>query len=143
MRVCVVGAGWGGIAAALNAAESGHRVTLIEAARDVGGRARTLAVTRADGSTLELDNGQHILIGAYGECLRLMRLVGVDPQTALHREPLALSFPDGSGLALPDRAPPWDALTGIARARGWSWREKLALLSRAAHWRMRGFRCAP
>jgi len=143
VKVAIVGAGWAGCAAALQAAQDGHQVTLIEAARDPGGRARTLTVTRADGRTLELDNGQHILIGAYAECLRLMRLVGVDPQVALHREPLALTFPDGSGLALPDLAPPWDALTGIARARGWSWREKLALLSRAARWRMLGFRCAP
>ena len=142
MRVGVVGGGWAGCAAALQAAQDGHHVTLIEAGRQPGGRARTIAVA-VDGAPLALDNGQHILIGAYTECLRLMRQVGVDPERALHREPLALVFPDGTGLALPDAAPPWDALAGILRARGWSWRERLALLGQALRWRLAGFTCAP
>ena len=143
MKVCVVGAGWAGCAAALQAAQDGHQVTLIEAARQPGGRARTMALERSDGTPLRLDNGQHILIGAYSECLRLMRLVGVNPDTALHREPLALVFPDGTGLTLPNAAPPWDALIGILRARGWTWRERSALLAHAARWRVQGFQCAP
>lgn len=143
MKICVVGAGWGGCAAAVEAALRGHRVTLIEATRTPGGRARSVPLERADGSTLVLDNGQHILIGAYTECLRLMHAVGADPGLLLQREPLALVFPDGEGLALPDLAPPWDALIGTLRARGWPWRERLALLARAARWRMDGFACAP
>jgi len=143
VKLCIVGAGWAGCAAALQAARDGHQVTLIEAARQPGGRARTVEIERSDGTRLLLDNGQHILIGAYGECLRLMRLVGVNIAAALHREPLALLFPDGTGLALPDAAPPWDALIGILRARGWSWCERAALLARAARWRMQGFQCAP
>ncbi|MCZ2406501.1 MAG: hydroxysqualene dehydroxylase HpnE [Burkholderiales bacterium] len=143
MKVCVIGAGWAGCAAALQAAQDGHQVTLIEAGRQPGGRARTVNATGADGQALVLDNGQHILIGAYTECLRLMRLVGVNPDTAFLREPLALVFADGTGLALPDLAPPWDALAGILRARGWGWRERLALLARALRWRLSGFACAP
>ncbi|QXL85266.1 hydroxysqualene dehydroxylase HpnE [Comamonas sp. NLF-1-9] len=142
MKVAVVGAGWAGCAAALEAAQQGHRVTLLEAGREAGGRARTVTVAGPEGSPLALDNGQHILIGAYRECLRLMRLVGVQPESALQREPLALRFADGSGLALPDIAPPWDALAGIARARGWSLAERLALLRQALAWRLGGFACA-
>jgi len=44
-----------------------------------------------------LDNGQHILIGAYTELLRLMRLVGV-PQDAVLRVPLELRYADGFAL---------------------------------------------
>jgi len=143
VKVAVVGAGWGGLAAAVRAAQAGHAVTLLEAARTPGGRARTVAATLDDGTPLELDNGQHILIGAYTESLGLMRTVGVDPEQALLRLPLTLRFPDGGGLALPDAAPPWDALAGIARARGWSVRERAALLARAARWRRAGFGCAP
>ena len=135
-QVAVVGAGWAGLAAAIAATQAGAEVTLFEAARAPGGRARTLPDSR-------LDNGQHILIGAYTECLRLMQLVGVDATTALHRQPLALTYPDGLGLAFPDLPPPWDALIGIARARGWSWRDKAALLRAALGWRLAGFRCAP
>ncbi len=131
------------MAAAVRAAQAGHAVTVFEASRSAGGRARAVHAQRADGSALRLDNGQHILIGAYGECLRLMRTVGVDPEHALLRLPLALVFADGSGLALPDAPPPWDALVGIARARGWSAHERWALLKRAARWRLTGFACAP
>ncbi|QIL69660.1 NAD(P)-binding protein [Diaphorobacter sp. HDW4B] len=142
MRIAVIGAGWAGMAAAVGASQAGHHVSVFEAARTVGGRARAVhAQDAATGKPLVLDNGQHILIGAYAECLRLMRLVGVDPDKALLRTPLALVFPDGGGLQLPDTAPPLDALLGIARARGWSAHEKLALLMRAAKWRLQGFEC--
>ena len=143
MKVAVIGAGWGGMAAAVQAAQAGHAVTVFEAGRAPGGRARAVAAQRADGTPVLLDNGQHILIGAYTECLRLMRAVGVDPDQALLRLPLQLVFPDGAGLQLPDVPPPWDALTGIARARGWSLGERLALLARAARWRLAGFACPP
>jgi squalene-associated FAD-dependent desaturase len=143
VKVAVIGAGWAGMAAAVRAAQAGHGVTVFEASRAPGGRARSVPAQLADGRALELDNGQHILIGAYAECLDLMRAVGVQPEQALLRLPLELVFADGAGLRLPDAPPPWDALAAIARARGWSARERLALLARAARWRMAGFRCAP
>lgn len=131
------------MAAAVAHAQAGRQVTVFEAARTVGGRARAVQATLPDGTPVTLDNGQHILIGAYAESLRLMRLVGVDADAALLRLPLALCFPNGQGLQLPDLPPPWDALLGIARARGWGWRDKLALLRAAAAWRVAGFRCTP
>ncbi len=143
MRVAVIGAGWAGMAAAIAHSQAGHEVTVFEAARTVGGRARTVAATLPDGRVIDIDNGQHILIGAYAESLRLMRLVGVDPDTALLRVPLTLRFPDGHGVQLPDLSPPLDALLGIATARGWRLADKLALLRTAALWQWRGFVCAP
>src|SRR6218665_3686502 len=125
MKVAVIGAGWAGMAAAIAHAQAGRRVTVFEAARRVGGRARAVAGALPDGSAVTLDNGQHILIGAYRESLRLMRLVGVDAASALLRLPLTLLFADGQGLQLPDLPPPLDALLGIARAKGWHWRDKL------------------
>ncbi len=143
MNVAIIGAGWAGLAAAIATVQAGHQTTVFEAARTVGGRARALTTPGADGTPLVLDNGQHILIGAYTTSLRLMRLVGVDIDAALLRLPLVLRFPDGSGLQLPDLAPPWDALLGIARARGWSWRDRLALLRTAHGWQRAGFVCGP
>ena len=141
MRVAIIGAGWAGMAAAVAHAQAGRQVTVFEAARALGGRARAVPVTLPDGAAVTLDNGQHILIGAYAESLRLMRLVGVDPDAALLRLPLTLQFPDGQGLRLPDLPPPWDALLGIARAQGWGLGDKLALLRTATAWRLQGFRC--
>jgi squalene-associated FAD-dependent desaturase len=142
MKAAVIGAGWAGMAAAIAHAEAGRQVTVFEAARTVGGRARAVPATLPDGKPVVLDNGQHILIGAYAESLRLMRHVGLDPAAALLRLPLTLQFPDGQGLQLPDLAPPFDALLGIVRAKGWRRADKLALLRTATAWQLRGFRCA-
>ncbi|MCW5654153.1 MAG: hydroxysqualene dehydroxylase HpnE [Hydrogenophaga sp.] len=135
------------MAAAVKAADAGWDVTVFEAARTLGGRARALVVELADGRSLTLDNGQHILIGAYRETLALMRHVGLDPQALLLRLPLALPYPDGSGLATPAWAARWpaplDAVAAIATARGWSWRERAALVRTSLAWQRAGFACAP
>ncbi len=141
MHIAIIGAGWAGLAAALEWTEAGHGATVFEAARTPGGRARSLTVQRPDGSALVLDNGQHILIGAYTESLRCMRLAGVNIDAALLRLPLALCRPDGTGLELPDAPAPWNALWGILRARGWGWRDKGALLRTAQGWQKAGFQC--
>lgn len=141
MKVAIIGAGWAGMAAAVRAAQWGHQVTVFESARQLGGRARSLPLTLRDGREVMVDNGQHILIGAYTECLALMRLVGVDPETALLRLPLTLRHADGSGLRLPKLPAPLDAAVGILGARGWRWRERIALLREADHWRRAGFDC--
>ena len=143
-KIAVIGAGWAGCAAAVEAVQLGHAVTLFEAARTPGGRAR-----RVDGllhgQPVSLDNGQHILIGAYSETLRLMATLGVEEQASLLRLPLTLQFPDGSGLKLPASRylpAPLDALAGIVTARGWSWADRLSLLKVALGWQLKGFRCA-
>ena len=143
MRIAIIGAGWAGMAAAVQVTDSGHHATVFEASRSMGGRARGVMETLPDGTRVMLDNGQHILIGAYTETLRLMRLVGVNPDTALLRLPLTLKFPDGTGLEFSDLPAPLDALGGIWRARGWGKRDKAKLLLAAATWRLRSFTCDP
>ncbi|MBC7916952.1 MAG: FAD-dependent oxidoreductase [Rhodoferax sp.] len=143
MKIAIVGAGWAGMAAAVAAIEAGHHATVFEASRAVGGRARVLNGTLPDGTDVTLDNGQHILIGAYSDTLALMRTVGVQPEDALLRLPLTLQFQDGSGLVLPKWPSPLDAFAGILKARGWSWGDKWSLLRTAIGWQNQGFRCAP
>jgi squalene-associated FAD-dependent desaturase len=143
MKIAIVGGGWAGLAAAVAATQAGHSAIVFEAARAIGGRARALNGTLPDGTPVLLDNGQHILIGAYSETLRLMHLVGVNPDTALLRLPLTLQFPDGTGLKLPRWPTPLDALAGMVAARGWSWADKWSLVKAATGWKMRGFTCTP
>lgn len=140
-RIAVIGGGWAGMTAAVELVQRGHRVSVWETARLWGGRARALPLRDTQGQALTVDNGQHILIGAYTECLRLMRTVGVDAEQALLRLPLDLRDAQGQGLQLPDLPPPWDAAVGIARAKGWSLQDKYTLLARAARWKRSHFRC--
>ena len=88
-RVAVVGAGYAGMAAAVSLAGAGVAVTVFEAASVPGGRARRIV---SQGH--ELDNGQHILVGAYGELFRLMRTVRV-PADALLRLPFEVRYAGG------------------------------------------------
>lgn len=124
--IAVVGGGWAGCAAALTLAEAGAKVTLYEAGRTLGGRARAVEL---EGS--RLDNGQHILLGAYDQSLRLIaRLHPASMHAPLWRLPLALSQPPEFGLACPRLPAPLHLLAGLLGAQGLDWREKLA----AARW---------
>ena len=142
MNIGIVGAGWAGLTAAVQAVQNGHQVTVFESARTPGGRARGLVIALPDGRSVTVDNGQHILIGAYTESLRLMRIVGIDTDTAMQRQPLTLQFPDGAGLRLPDLPVPLDVLAGILGNHAWPLRERLGLLRAALGWKLSGFECA-
>ncbi len=137
-RVGIVGGGWAGLAAGIEAVARGHQVTLFEMAPTFGGRARAIAT---EGSVL--DNGQHILIGAYTETLRLMRTVGVDATACLLRLPLRLVDPDGNGLRLGPGPPALAFALAVWRQRSWRRAERLTLLAAATRWAASGYRCDP
>ena len=134
-RVAVVGAGWAGLAAAVQATANGHAVALFDMAGHGGGRARSVPI-----GGLQLDNGQHILIGAYSETLRLMRLVGVDPAHVLQRRRLELVYPDGSGLRLPPGNVHLAFGWAVLRVRRWTVRERWSLLLQTLQWLRNGMR---
>ena len=125
MRAAVIGGGWAGLTAAVELAQAGFRVTVFEASRQLGGRARSVEMHGH-----RLDNGQHILIGAYRETLRLMRTVGADPDRLLRRLPLELHFPGSLPrpfrLRLPRLPPPLHLAAGLLAAAGPTLCEKLA-----------------
>lgn len=124
--VAVIGGGWAGMAAALELVESGRHVHVLEAAPVLGGRARRVA--RAHPSVAgELDNGQHLLLGAYRHTLDLIRRAGVDPERALLRLPLQMAYPDGWQLQAPHLPAPWHLLAMGLSARGPGWGERVAL----------------
>jgi squalene-associated FAD-dependent desaturase len=70
--LAVVGGGWAGCAAAVAGAQRGWRVLLLEAGAKLGGRASSFQ----DPVFGELDNGQHLILGAYSSALALMRRLG-------------------------------------------------------------------
>ena len=133
-QIAVIGAGWAGCSAAVELARRGVRVTLFEAARIPGGRAR-----RVEHEGRTLDNGQHILLGAYRDTLHMMRLVGVDPARAMLRLPLQMRYPpgsDGMDFIAPRLPAPFHLMLAVVRAKGLSTADKLSLarFSTAARW---------
>ena len=132
-QVAVIGGGWAGCAAAVELATRGAAVTLYEASRTLGGRAR---VVRIQGKSL--DNGQHIMLGAYRETLRMMRQLGIAEQPALLRLPLQMCYPDGAGMhfVAPRLPAPLHVGAALLRSRGLSRQDKMALarFSTTARW---------
>ncbi|WP_052941265.1 hydroxysqualene dehydroxylase HpnE [Chromobacterium subtsugae] len=120
-RVAVVGAGWAGLAAAVELAGEAD-LTVLEAGREPGGRARQVGT---DGD--RFDNGQHILLGAYAECLRLMRRVGAEPESLLRRLPLQWRREGGVDMRCPRWPAPLHLAAGLLAARGLGWSAKWQL----------------
>jgi squalene-associated FAD-dependent desaturase len=134
--VAVVGAGYAGMAAAVHLAGRGASVTVFESGPVPGGRARRITT---QGQTL--DNGQHILIGAYATLFSLMRTVGV-PADAVLRVPLELRYADGFKFRACYFPVPFGLLCGLLLARGLPWSERLGAVRFMQALRGLGFRLA-
>lgn len=140
--VAVVGAGWAGLSAAVRLVDQGHQVTLYDAAHEAGGRARGFQWHAADGHDQRVDNGQHIMIGAYREMLELLDHIGVKPQTVVRREPLTLV--DSRGLYLRARRlpAPLHLAAGVFLARGLALSDKLSMMNLMLRAKRDSFRIA-
>jgi len=83
--VIIVGGGWSGLSAAVDLLNNGFQVTLFESAKQLGGRARCVAFNNH-----RVDNGQHLLLGAYEKTLSVLTTCGVNLDSVLLREKLNL-----------------------------------------------------
>lgn len=121
--VVIIGAGWSGLAAAVKLTERGYKITLFESAKQAGGRARSVNFNE-----FNVDNGQHILIGAYIQCLNVMNTVGIDTEKKLKRLPLQLTVIDKTKLILksPPLPAPLHLLYALLTATGLSFKDKFA-----------------
>jgi hydroxysqualene dehydroxylase len=135
-RVAVVGAGYAGLAASVVLARAGQAVSLFEANRTPGGRAR-----RVEYRGTLLDNGQHLLLGAYRETLAMMREVGV-PDRALVRTPLTLEYPGRFALRAPNLPAPLHLAVAVALAQGLSFGDRIAAARMALALRRSNFAVA-
>lgn len=132
-HVAVIGGGCAGLSAAVALIEQGVQVTLFEASSQLGGRARTVAVENNSLMHL-LDNGQHILLGAYHETLSLLKKVGVIEHQALLRLPLQINMQTAfansafmlkSANYLPA---PLNLLLGLLISKGLNFKERMAAI---------------
>ncbi len=136
-RVRVIGAGWAGLAAAVTLARHGVPVAVHEAAPAPGGRARRVLL---DGASV--DNGLHILLGAYGSTLQMIRTVSPDADH-LQRLPLRLEVAGRLSLRSATAPAPLDLLAGLLRARGLTAAERLATVGFMLRLRLSRFRARP
>ena len=87
MTTLIVGGGWSGLAAAVRLLEKGESIHLVESAKQLGGRARNV-----DWNAQTIDNGQHLLIGAYQRTLKLLQDLGADESRLFQRLPLNITI---------------------------------------------------
>ncbi len=135
MSVAIIGAGYAGMAAAVTLAEAGVAVTVYEAGHELGGRARRVVV-----NGVALDNGLHILIGAYRETLRLVHTLHPRPAEVLTRLPLDWHVHRRFRLKAARLPAPLHLAAGLITARGAPWRDRFAAARFMQAMRARGYR---
>jgi squalene-associated FAD-dependent desaturase len=116
MKVVVVGGGFAGLAAAIVLQERRHDVVLLERRGILGGRATSY---RDAVSGDEVDNGSHIMVGAYGATLDLLRRAGAS-DLLLEQKDLRLDYVDAHGPSTLDCPPlraPLHLLVGLLGLR--------------------------
>ena len=126
--VVVIGAGCAGLAAGVRLASQGVRVTVVEEAPRLGGRA-TAFTDRESG--LRLDNGQHALFGCYRETYDFLRVIGTADLAPLDPA-LTLTMADAVGrsftLVCPPSRPPLHLVRGILSWKAIPFRDRAAAL---------------
>src|SRR5215475_15874566 len=130
--VLIIGGGFAGLAAAVDLAESGRRVLLLERRSFLGGRAYSFT-DKTTGATI--DNGQHLMMGCYHRTLRFLEKIGSldklkfqpDPQVDFLQEES-----DGEVTLASFKCPPLPAplhlLGGLARLKTIGWADRIRAL---------------
>ncbi len=139
-RVAVIGGGYAGFAAAVTLAQAGCEVSVFEAARTLGGRSR-----RVDAYGTPVDNGAHILLGAYRQTLELLRIVhgeGAESEL-LDRRRLILEQPGVFRMRTPGLPAPLHLAVALVTMRGISWRDRVRTAAFARHLAKRRFCSSP
>jgi len=126
--VLVLGGGLAGLSAAVRLAEGGRKVTVLEATRAPGGRARSFP----DAATgRELDNGQHLVMGCYRETLAFLRTIdSVDGIYFQKDLSVRMVKPGGQRLSLdcPPLPAPMHLAVGLLTMRGLGVLDKIAAM---------------
>jgi squalene-associated FAD-dependent desaturase len=116
--VVIVGAGFAGLSAAVRLCGAGRRVIVVEATGGGGGRSRSF---RHPATGLELDNGQHLMMGCYRETLAFLRAIGNERKIGFQRN-LAVDMVKPGGARVRLRCPalpaPLHLGAGLAAMRG-------------------------
>lgn len=138
LPVVIAGGGWAGLAAAVELSAAGIPVLVLESARQLGGRARGVRFGK-----MAVDNGQHLLLGAYHETLRLLAMLGQRETDVLLRLPLHLRV-QGTSSSINLKAPallpaPFHLGWALLTARGLPLRDRWRALAMSLRLRLNDF----
>lgn len=133
----IVGAGWAGLACAYELSKAGHSVKIIEAAPQIGGRARKIRFNEH-----ELDNGQHLVIGAYKTLRAILRELHLQESELFRIMPMQLIVHSTKTirLKLPRIPAPFNFGLGLLSARQIPWRDKLKIINFITQLKKIGYR---
>jgi len=130
-HVTIIGGGWSGLAAAVELSKNNIPVTVYESAKQLGGRARSVKT-----NNFTVDNGQHLMIGAYQQMLDLLKTINVIEEDVFYRTAQQIKIislktnETAFYLKLPKVPAPLNLLLGILRCPSLSFTEQIQTLYR-------------
>lgn len=130
-KIAIVGGGWAGLSAAVELCQHNVDVYLYESSPQLGGRARSI-----EWQGVQLDNGQHLMIGAYQQMLSLLNTLQADVDSLFKRLPHHMLMLDAQSgeialeLKLPSFPAPLHLLFGVLSIKQLTLVEKIKLLLR-------------
>ncbi len=130
-EIIIIGAGWSGLACAVKLAQHGHKICILESANQAGGRARGVSFKHFLNNQT-LDNGQHIMLGAYHETLRLFKHLNIKKSHVLERQYLNFNLYSPTHSQIQLKAPvlpaPLHLLVAFISMRGLAFSERLKII---------------
>lgn len=130
--VVIIGGGFAGLAAAVDLADKGVKVLLLERRAFLGGRAYSFT-DKTTGDTI--DNGQHLMMGCYHHTLHFLEKIGSLHKLKFQENPQVdfLSQPGNgqteySSFKCPTLPAPLHLLAGLAKLQTIGWRDRINAL---------------
>src|SRR5262245_21617074 len=127
-RVLILGGGFAGLAAAVDLAEGGMRVLLLERRSFLGGRAYSFT-DKTTGDTI--DNGQHLMMGCYHHTIRFLEKIGSLGNLKFQPNPKVDFLHEDEGHAsfkCPPLPAPLHLLGGLVGLKTIGWGDRLRAL---------------
>lgn len=106
----VIGAGWAGLSCAVELADKGYRVTLLEQSKRLGGRASSFKDEKTGDV---IDNGQHLFMGCYTSTIDYLKKIGSLPQLMFQKD-LSVDFADKTAQIFTLKCGSWPAPLHLA-----------------------------
>jgi hydroxysqualene dehydroxylase len=128
LPLVILGGGFAGLAAAVDLAERGRRVLVLERRGFLGGRAYSFT-DNVTGDTV--DNGQHLLMGCYHHTLNFLRKLGTLDRVKFQPNPRVDFLHEHEGHAsfqCPDLPAPLHLLVGLAGLQSIGWGDRFRAL---------------